>query len=95
MGLESIYEPKTKEQRDKDYYKKNSKTKINKSKEKYKNNLKEKGKLSKKEEINKRRAKIKDLMAQGLKRKEICVLLSINTKMYKCDIQVLKEQGLI
>ena len=34
-------------------------------------------------------------MAQGLKRKEICVLLSINTKMYKRDIQVLKEQGLI
>lgn len=95
LGLESIYEPKTKEQRDKDYYKKNSKTKINKSKEKYKNNLKEKGKLSKKEEINKRRAKIKVLLREGLKRKEICVLLSINTKMYKRDIQVLKEQGLI
>ena len=95
MGLESIYEPKTKEQRDKDYYKKNSKTKINKSKEKYQKSLKEKGKITEKEKISRRRAKIKDLMAQGLKQKDICLQMNISKLTYIRERKYLKEQGLI
>ena len=95
LGLESIYKPKTKEQRDKDYYKKNSKTKINKSKEQYKNNLKEKGKLTKKEEVSQRRAKIKDLLGQGLTQKDIYTLLNISKRTCINDVKFLKEQGLV
>lgn len=80
LGLESIYKPKTQQEWNKDYYK---------------NKLKSQSKLSKKEEVSQRRAKIKDLMAQGLKRNDICQMLNINIKMYKRDIQALKEQGLI
>lgn len=95
LGLESIYKPKTQSEWNKDYYKRNSKTTCTKAKEKYKNELKAKGKLSKKEEVKQRRTKIKDLLAEGLKRKNICDMLCISIKTYKRDIQYLKEQGLI
>ncbi|WP_447411457.1 helix-turn-helix domain-containing protein [Clostridium perfringens] len=91
IGLDSIYVPKTQEQWNKDYYKKN---KSKRAKE-YKKELKDNGKLTKKEEISLRRAKIKDLLAKGLKRKAICFTLSISIKTYKRDIQNMKEQGLI
>lgn len=95
LSLESIYKPKTREEWDRDYYKKNSKTKINKSKERYQKSLKEKGKLTEKEKISQRRTKIKDLWAKGHKRKFICNVLNISFETYKRDIKVLKEQGLL
>lgn len=65
------------------------------NKKNYQEHLKTQGKLSKKEEISQRREKIKDLLGQGLKRKNICLELDISIKTYKRDIQFLKEQGLI
>ena len=61
----------------------------------YKEKLKLEGKLSKQEELEQRRLKIKDLLAEGLKRKDICLQLDISIKTYKRDISFLKEQGLI
>lgn len=95
IGLDSIYITKTREQIDKDYYKRNSQIKKKKSKDNYKKERKAKGKLSKKEEINQRRKKIIDLLGKGLKRKKICDTLSISIETYKRDLRVLKEQGLI
>ncbi|MDV5113555.1 helix-turn-helix domain-containing protein (plasmid) [Clostridium perfringens] len=95
IGLEGIYKPKSKEQIDKDYYKRNSKTKIEKAKSKYKEKLKTNGKLSKKEEVSQRRAKIKDLLAEGLTQKDICLQMNISKITYIRDRKALKEQGLI
>ena len=91
LGLESIYKPKSKEQRNKDYHKKNS----SKLKKKYQEELKAKGKLSKKEEVIQRRAKIKDLLAEGLTQKDICLQMDISKITYIRDRKALKEQGLI
>lgn len=66
-----------------------------KAKENYHDKLKKDGKLTKKEEIEIRRKKIKDLLEQGLKRKQICEVINISVKTYKRDVQFLKEQGLI
>ncbi|WP_243448686.1 DNA-binding response regulator [Clostridium perfringens] len=95
IGLEGIYKPKSKEQIDKDYYKRNSKTKIEKAKSKYKEKLKTNGKLSKKEAVSQRREKIKDLLAQGLKQKDIYELINISKRTCVNDVKFLKEQGLI
>lgn len=95
LELQSIYKPKTREDRNKDYYKKNDKM-LNKNKrEKYKNRLKEQSKLSKKEEVSQRREKIKDLLEQGLTQKDICLSLDISKITYIRDRKYLKEQGLI
>lgn len=95
LGLESIFKIKSREVRNKEYYERNGK-KINKDRsKKYVEKLKEEGKLSKKEQIAQRQAKIKDLLAEGLKRKDICSQLNISVKTYKRDIIVLKEQGLL
>lgn len=91
LGLESIYKPKTQSEWNRDYHKRNS----NKAKEKYKNELKVKGKLSKKEEIKQRRAKIKDLLDEGLTQKDICLQMNISKITYIRDRKFLKEQGLI
>ena len=91
LGLESIYKIKTQEEWNKDYYNRNSDDR----KKKYKEQLKSEGKVSEKEKLSQRRAKIKDLLAKGLKRKDICSLLDISIKTYKRDISFLKEQGLI
>lgn len=80
LGLQSIYKIKTKEEIDKDYYKKK---------------LKLEGKVSEKEKLSQRRAKIKDLLAEGLKQKDICLQLNISKDTYIRDRKYLKEQGLI
>ena len=64
-------------------------------KKKYQEELKAKGKLSKKEEVIQRRAKIKDLLAEGLTQKDICLQMDISKITYIRDRKVLKEQGLI
>ena len=91
LGLESIYKIKTRKEIEKDYYKRNSDDK----KKKYQEKLRADGKVSKKQEIEKRRKKIKALLEQDFKRKDICSQLDISIKTYKRDISFLKEQGLI
>lgn len=95
LGLESIYKPKSKEQIDKDYYKRNSKQKITKAKEKYKNELKAKGKLSKKEELKILRQKIKALRDKGFKNKEISIDLNIPIKTLERHITYMRKNGLM
>lgn len=80
LGLESIYKPKTREERNKDYY--------NKS-------LKKQGKITEDEKISRRRTKIKDLLSEGLSQKDICLMMKISKRNCIRDIKALKEQGLI
>ena len=91
LGLESIYKIKTRQEIEKDYYKRNSDDK----KKKYQEKLRADGKVSEKEKLSQRRAKIKDLLAQGLKQKDICSQLYISKPTYVRDRNFLKEQGLI
>ena len=91
LGLESIYKIKTQEEWNKDYYNRNSDDR----KKKYKEQLKSEGKLSEKDKISQRRVKIKDLLGQGLKQKDICSQLDISKPTYVRDRNFLKEQGLI
>ena len=64
-------------------------------KKNYQEQLKAQGKLSKKDRISQRREKIKDLLAEGLKQKDICLILNISKPTYVRDRNFLKEQGLI
>ncbi len=91
LGLESIYKIKTREERNSNYYNRNSYDR----KKKYQEQLKSEGKLSEKDKIEERRAKIKDLLAEGLKQKDICSQLDISKPTYVRDRNFLKEQGLI
>lgn len=84
LGLQSIYKVKTKEKRNEDYYKRHKESR-----------LKAQGKISEKEKISQRRAKIKDLLVEGLKQKDICLKLNISKPTYIRDRNYLKEQGLI
>ena len=95
LGLQSIYKTKTQEEWNKDYYKRNSENRKEAEKKKYQEKLRADGKVSKKQEIEKRRKKIKALLEQDFKRKDICSQLDISIKTYKRDISFLKEQGLI
>lgn len=73
-------------------YKRRKRIRNNKS---YEEQLKADGKLTKKEELEQRRLKIKDLLAKGLKQKDICSQLNISIKTYKRDRQYLKENELM
>ncbi|MBD7916468.1 response regulator transcription factor [Clostridium sp. Sa3CUN1] len=64
-------------------------------KNKYQRKLKLEGKISEKEKLSQRRAKIKDLLAEGLEQKDICLQLNISKRTYIRDRKYLKEQGLI
>lgn len=64
-------------------------------KNKYQRKLKSEGKISEKEKLSQRRAKIKDLLAEGLKQKDICSQLNISKDTYIRDRKYLREQGLI
>ena len=64
-------------------------------KKKYKEKLKSEGKLTEKEKIAQRRAKIKDLLAEGLSQKEIYISLNISKRTCINDIKYLKAQGLL
>ena len=74
--------------RDRKYHK-------NVDKKKYQEKLKSQGKLTEKDKISQRREKIKDLLAKGLKQKEIYLSLNISKRTCISDIKYLKEQGLI
>lgn len=79
--------------RDRLYHKKNYDSK--KAKKDYQEKLKSQGNLSEKEKISQRRCKIKDLLEEGLKQKDIYSLLNISKRNCIRDIKFLKEQGLI
>ena len=64
-------------------------------KNKYQRKLKSEVKISEKEKLSQRRAKIKDLLAEGLKQKDICSQLNISKDTYIRDRKYLREQGLI
>lgn len=64
-------------------------------KKNYREQLNAQGKQSKKYRILQRRNKIKDLLAVGLKQKEIYTLLNISKRTCINDVKFLKEQGLI
>ena len=65
------------------------------AKKKYQEQLKAKGKQTEKDKISCRREKIKDLLAEGLKQKDICIQLDISKRTCLYDIKYLKEHGLI
>lgn len=65
------------------------------NKNKYIEKLKLDGKLTEKEKISERRLKIKDLLEEGLKQKDIYLRLNISKRTCINDIKYLKEQGLI
>ncbi|MGU8578195.1 DNA-binding response regulator [Clostridium perfringens] len=79
--------------RDRVYHKKNYDSE--KVKKIYQEKLKSQGKLNEKEKISQRREKILDLLAEGLKQKDICNFLNISKPTYVRDRNFLKEQGLI
>lgn len=62
---------------------------------KYQEKLKANGKVSEKEKLLQRREKIKALLEQGFKQKDICLKLNISKPTYVRDRNYLKEQGLI
>ena len=61
----------------------------------YKEKLILEDKLSEKEKISQRREKIKALLEQGFRQKDICLQVNISKRTYLRDRQYLKEQGLI
>ena len=61
----------------------------------YQEKLNAKGKITEKEKLSQRRVKIKDLLAEGLKQKDICSQLNISKDTYIRDRKILKEQGII
>ena len=64
-------------------------------KKNYQEKLKSQGKFTEKEKISQRRKKILDLLDEGLKQKDICLLLNISKPTYVRDRNFLKEQGYI
>lgn len=74
--------------RDREYHKKVDK-------KKYQEKLKSQGKLTEKDKISQRRQKIKALLQQGFKQKDICLTLAISKDTYIRDRKYFKEQGLI
>ena len=64
-------------------------------KNRYLEQLQVQGKLTEKDKISRRRQKIKDLLAEGLEQKDICLRLNISKRTYIRDRKYLKEQGLI
>ena len=65
------------------------------NKNKYQEKLRADGKVSEKDKISQRREKIKALLEQGFKQKEIYLSLNISKRTCINDIKYLKEQGLI
>ena len=95
INLLEITEEEQKEMKtiiSKDEYKRRKKLRNTKA---YENKLKTQGKLSEKEKLLQRRVKIKDLLAKGLKQKDICSQLNISKDTYIRDRKYLREQGLI
>ena len=64
-------------------------------KNRYLEKLKADGKIKEKDKLLQRRIKIKDLLAEGLEQKDICLRLNISKRTYIRDRKYLKEQGLI
>ena len=78
--------------RNKDYYENNKDYYKEYFKEKYKNKLKENGKKSRDKQNDEIRAKIKDLLAEGLKQKDIAEKLNLGISTIKRHIKYLKSE---
>lgn len=109
LYLESIFEVKSKELVNKEYYEdnkqellklsrqyyQNNKDKISeKRKSKYKEKLKQEGKLSKQEEKEMIKNKIKDLLAEGLLQKQIAIELNLSIPTIKRYVSLIKKEEL-
>lgn len=109
LYLESIFEIKSKEVVNKEYYEdnkqeilkssreyyENNKDRINeKRKSKYKEKLKQEGKVSKQEEKEKIKNKIKDLLGEGLLQKQIAIELNLSISTIKRYISIIKKEEL-
>ncbi|MCX0405040.1 helix-turn-helix domain-containing protein [Clostridium perfringens] len=95
LGLQSLFKVKTKEEVNKDYYKRNI-NKVKKiNKEAYEKNIKNQGKVSKKEEIEILRKKIKTLKQEGFKNREISDQLNISVKSLERHITFMRKNGLL
>ncbi|ELC8368283.1 DNA-binding response regulator [Clostridium perfringens] len=95
LGLQSLFKVKTKEEVNKDYYKRNI-NKVKKiNKEAYEKNIKNQGKVSKKEEIEILRKKIKTLKQEGFKNREISDQLNIPVKSLERHITFMRKNGLL
>ena len=109
LYLESIFEVKSKEVINKEYYEDNKQELLKLSKqyyehnkkriseykkEKYQEKLKQQGKLSKKEEKEIMKAKIKDLLAEGLLQKQIAIELNLSLPTIKRYVSIIKKEGL-
>ena len=90
LGLQSIYKIKTKQEIEKDYYKRNSDKKIESEKKKYQEKLIADGKLTKKEQINIQRQKIKALLEQGFTQKDISKHLNIPSRTIERRVKELR-----
>lgn len=93
LHLINIMSKKEYNRRDRVYQK--NKYDSEEAKVKYREKLKEEGKQTEKDKISCRRAKIKDLLDEGLKQKDICSQLDISKDTYIRDRKYLKEHGLI
>ena len=77
--------------RNREYYQENKEI----YKEKYQDKLKKQKKLSREEQNSLIRAKIKSLLAEGFKQKDIALQLKLGTATVKRHIKYMKENGLL
>ena len=75
-------------------YQKNKEIISEKRKEYYQNKLKNQGKLSKQEQLEEIYTKIKSLLAEGLKQKDISIQLNIKPRTLKRYIKYIKESSM-
>ena len=95
MKLSIIFSKEEYKRRDREYHKAKYENNKEKYQKKYREKLKKQGKLTEKEKISQRRQKIKALLEQGFKQKDICLTLDISKDNYICDRKYLKVQVLI
>lgn len=77
----------------KEYYQENREGINEKSKNRYKEKLKEEGKLTKEQQLQITYKKIKSLLEQGLKQKEIAIQLKLGIATVKRHIKFIKENS--
>lgn len=92
--LKILIDVDEKNKRRREKYKKNKDEISKKRKEEYKNKLKKQGKLSKQEQLQITYGKIKSLLDEGFKQKDIALQLGIGLRTVKTHIKYIKENGL-
>lgn len=92
--LKTLVNLNEKNKRRREKYKENKIEISKRRKEEYKNKLKEQGKLTREEQNNLIRAKIKSLLDEGFKQKNISLQLEIGIATVKRHIKYIKENGI-